>query len=131
MTGRNDTDVKADIGVGPQSDGDLTSMTMNQTSSEPALQVGLTDESSRFELDDFLRRAIDVTVAFSAILFISPLLVVISALVWLQDGGPPIYAQERMGRGGKSFKCYKFRSMVTGGNVAIHREFVANLIKTG
>lgn len=121
MTGRNDTDVKADIGVGPQSDGDLTSMTMNQTSSEPALQVDLTDEPSRFELDDFLRRAIDVSVAFSAILFISPLLVVISALVWLQDGGPPIYAQERMGRGGKSFKCYKFRSMVIDSRARLER----------
>ena len=121
MTGRNDTDVKADIGVGPQSDGDLTSMTMNQTSSEPALRVEMTDDSSRFELDDFIRRTIDVTVAFLAIVFISPLLMVISALVWLQDGGPPIYAQERMGRGGKSFKCYKFRSMVIDSRARLER----------
>lgn len=38
---------------------------------------------------------------------------VFAYLAWKirQDGGPAIFAHQRIGRGGKSFKCYKFRSM--------------------
>lgn len=59
-----------------------------------------------------VRRATDMAVAGLTILFILPLLAMICLLVWLQDGGAPIYAQERIGRGGRVFRCYKFRSMV-------------------
>jgi lipopolysaccharide/colanic/teichoic acid biosynthesis glycosyltransferase len=63
-------------------------------------------------LDEFLRRLLDILLASLIIVFILPLLIVIGAIVWLQDGGPPIYAQERIGRGGRIFRCYKCRSMV-------------------
>ncbi|WP_262384040.1 sugar transferase, partial [Klebsiella pneumoniae] len=41
----------------------------------------------------------------------SPALLYISRKV-KQDGGPAIYGHERIGKGGKSFKCLKFRSMI-------------------
>ena len=121
MAGRNDTESSAEIGVGPRFDGDATHMAMHQTSLEQAVQMSSARDRQGFDLDDFLRRLIDVTVAGSALLFISPLLAVISLLIWLQDGGPSIYAHERMGRGGKPFKCYKFRSMVMDSRARLER----------
>jgi lipopolysaccharide/colanic/teichoic acid biosynthesis glycosyltransferase len=68
-----------------------------------------------------MSRMADVMVAGAVIIFILPLLVLISALVWFQDGGSPIYAQERIGRGGRVFRCYKFRSMVVDARVRLER----------
>jgi len=50
---------------------------------------------------------------FSLILFILtiPLFIIISILIKLTSRGPIIFSQERIGKGGKSFKCYKFRTM--------------------
>jgi lipopolysaccharide/colanic/teichoic acid biosynthesis glycosyltransferase len=44
--------------------------------------------------------------------FLLPLLVVLTLCVVAQDGGPAVFAHERIGRGGRRFKCLKFRSMV-------------------
>jgi len=46
-----------------------------------------------------------------ALIFLFPALVIIGVLLKL-DGGPAIFWQERVGRGGKLFRIYKFRSMV-------------------
>lgn len=42
----------------------------------------------------------------------SPLWLIFSLAVKLQDGGPVFYTQDRMGKGEKIFKVYKFRSMI-------------------
>lgn len=59
-----------------------------------------------------LKRAMDVAGAATLLLFCLPVFLVIAALVRL-DGGPVFFAHERVGRGGRSFGCLKFRSMVT------------------
>jgi lipopolysaccharide/colanic/teichoic acid biosynthesis glycosyltransferase len=59
-----------------------------------------------------VRRIADILLSAAVILFILPLLMTVAALVWLQDGGPPVFAQTRVGRNGRLFKCFKFRSMV-------------------
>lgn len=64
----------------------------------------------RSSLSEQLKRLADIIVSAALILFISPLLICI-ALIVRQDGGPALFAHERVGRGGKSFKCLKFRSM--------------------
>lgn len=59
----------------------------------------------------FFKRAFDVvTSAFCLILFF-PLMLWCAIRVRLEDGGNAIFAQERIGRGGKPFMIYKFRSM--------------------
>jgi exopolysaccharide production protein ExoY len=68
-----------------------------------------------------LSRITDILVAGTAIAFILPLLILIAAAVWLQDGGSPIYAQERIGLGGRVFRCYKFRSMVVDARIRLER----------
>ena len=57
-------------------------------------------------------RVLDVILAMLALIFLAPLMIVVGAMVWMQDGGPCFYAQTRIGRGGVGFKCLKFRSML-------------------
>jgi Undecaprenyl-phosphate galactose phosphotransferase WbaP len=56
--------------------------------------------------------AIDITVASIALLLLVPLLLMVAVAVAL-DGGPVVFAHERVGLNGRKFKCLKFRSMVT------------------
>ncbi|OXI97318.1 UDP-phosphate galactose phosphotransferase [Burkholderia sp. AU33803] len=57
-----------------------------------------------------LKRALDVTLALGLIAVFSPLLALIAVAVKL-DGGACLYAQTRVGRGGRPFRCLKFRTM--------------------
>jgi exopolysaccharide biosynthesis polyprenyl glycosylphosphotransferase len=59
-----------------------------------------------------VKRLTDVVMASIGLVMISPLLLAIAAMVKLQDGGPVIFRQTRIGRGGKPFTMFKFRSMV-------------------
>lgn len=58
-----------------------------------------------------MKRLFDLTVATSAIVILAPLLAVVAALIFLEDRGPVLFVQRRMGRGNIFFKMYKFRSM--------------------
>lgn len=62
------------------------------------------------ESSEFLKRSVDIVGSLAALLMLSPLLVPISVLVRL-DGGPVLFAQTRVGRLGRPFKMFKFRSM--------------------
>jgi lipopolysaccharide/colanic/teichoic acid biosynthesis glycosyltransferase len=57
-----------------------------------------------------LKRAIDVVGSLCALVLLCPVLLVVSLLVKL-DGGPVLFAQTRVGRWGREFKMFKFRSM--------------------
>ncbi len=60
----------------------------------------------------WIKRAIDVTLALGIILITSPILIVVPLLIKLErPRGPVFFTQERVGRGGRRFKFYKFRSM--------------------
>lgn len=59
-----------------------------------------------------LKRWIDVAVSAVGLLLISPLLVLIAVLVKLESPGPVLYRSPRVGKKGRIFTCYKFRSMV-------------------
>ena len=56
------------------------------------------------------KRALDVLGSLVALIILSPLLLLIGIVIRL-DGGPIIFAQTRVGRYGKEFTMYKFRSM--------------------
>ncbi|WP_298335518.1 sugar transferase [uncultured Erythrobacter sp.] len=58
-----------------------------------------------------LKRMFDMTVAGGAVLILSPLLLLIALLIKLDDGGPVLFVQRRMGRGNTFFNMLKFRSM--------------------
>lgn len=63
-------------------------------------------------LSDRACRALDITVAVLLIIFTAPLLLSVFTAVKLSDGGPALFRHQRIGRGGRHFKCLKFRSMV-------------------
>ena len=60
-----------------------------------------------------LKRLVDVTGAGFALLILSPLLGAIAALIKLDSRGPALYCAPRAGRKGRTFLCYKFRTMVS------------------
>ena len=58
-----------------------------------------------------LKRCIDITGSLCLLLVLSPLLLVVAMLIKLEDGGSIIYRQVRVGKDGRHFQFYKFRSM--------------------
>ncbi len=58
-----------------------------------------------------VKRAVDIVGAFTAILLALPLIIVISIAVATTSRGPILYRQERIGRDGRPFTFFKFRSM--------------------
>ena len=60
-----------------------------------------------------VKRVLDVIVSVMALLVIWPIMLIIAIVVKL-DGGPAFFAQSRVGRNGRLFKVYKFRSMKMG-----------------
>jgi len=58
------------------------------------------------------KRFIDISVAASAVVLLSPLLLLIAGLIRLTSRGPAIFSQTRCGLNGRMFTFYKFRSMV-------------------
>lgn len=58
-----------------------------------------------------IKRIFDIVFATTAIVVLSPLLAVVALAIKLEDGGPVLFAQKRVGRANRFFKMYKFRSM--------------------
>lgn len=59
-----------------------------------------------------MKRAMDLALTLPALLLLSPLLLAVALAVAIQSGRPVLFTQMRVGRGGRAFTLYKFRSMV-------------------
>ena len=59
-----------------------------------------------------LKRAFDVLVSGAGLIVLSPISLLIAIAIKLDDGGPVLFSQERVGLNGRLFKAHKFRSMV-------------------
>lgn len=59
-----------------------------------------------------LSRFLDIVIAATAIVFFLPLLLMIALAIKIADPGPVFFRHRRIGRGGRSFACWKFRTMV-------------------
>jgi len=57
------------------------------------------------------KRTLDLTLAGTACLLFAPLAAGVTVAAWLEDRGPPIFRQARLGRGRQPFTLLKFRSM--------------------
>lgn len=60
----------------------------------------------------FIKRIIDFIIPLTALIILSPLFLLIVILIKLDSKGPIIFKQKRLGRGGKIFKVWKFRTMI-------------------
>ena len=61
-----------------------------------------------------MKRLMDISVALLALLLACPILALFCMLIFLQDFKSPIYISNRVGLGGRLFKMYKLRSMISG-----------------
>ncbi len=56
-------------------------------------------------------RAFDVALSSAALIFLFPLMVLVALAIYLEDGGPVLFFQSRLGFRGRGFPCFKFRTM--------------------
>jgi len=59
----------------------------------------------------FVKRCFDLIVGTTLLILASPVMLLTALLILIEDGAPIFYAQERVGRGGRTFRVVKFRSM--------------------
>lgn len=65
------------------------------------------------------RPMLDGVLAGLALVLVSPLLLVVSVLIWLADGRPVLWGGKRLGYGGRPFTMYKFRTLRRGSDRVI------------
>lgn len=68
--------------------------------------------SMEFSLYEVIKRLIDVVCSFLGVLVLSPLFIIIAIIIKTTSKGPVFFSQKRVGKNGKEFDMYKFRSMV-------------------
>lgn len=69
----------------------------------------------------FIKRIFDIFLALFLLWILLPLYLLLSLFIYLQDRGNPIFKQQRVGKNGKLFNFYKFRSMpLNSPNVGSH-----------
>ena len=74
------------------------------------LDIAKVLEERRLQL--ILKRAMDIVVSGGALLVLWPVLLLVALLIVIDDPGPVFYRQVRVGKGGKEFRIFKFRTMV-------------------
>ncbi|MBQ7809414.1 MAG: sugar transferase [Clostridia bacterium] len=62
----------------------------------------------------FIKRSADIVISFLGLIILSPVLAITALLIKIDSKGPVIFKQQRLGKGGKVFDIYKFRSMCVG-----------------
>lgn len=76
-------------------------------------QLEIENESSmEFSFYEVIKRLIDVVCSFLGVLVLSPLFIIIAIIIKTTSKGPAFFSQKRVGKNGKEFDMYKFRSMV-------------------
>jgi len=76
-------------------------------------------------LPRLIKRTFDIVVASSALLVLSPLLLLAMLFVKM-DGGPALFGHKRLGLQGTPFSCLKFRSMITNSDAALKKYLSEN-----
>lgn len=76
-----------------------------------------------------LKRVIDLVVASLGLLVAAPFAAVIALLIRISSPGPVLFKQPRVGKDGKEFTFYKFRSMRVGNDDSQHREYIKLFIE--
>jgi len=61
-----------------------------------------------------IKSVLDKIGALSVLILLSPFLLAVAVAIRMEDGGPALFRQERIGKDGRIFRLYKFRSMVVG-----------------
>lgn len=98
---------------------------MNRLNTENYLQyasISIAHNSNKLNyfgidtISGLLKRAIDITLSFMILVICAPLFVLIAIAIKLTSGDPIIFSQKRVGKGGKLFRLYKFRTLYANTN---------------
>jgi lipopolysaccharide/colanic/teichoic acid biosynthesis glycosyltransferase len=100
----------------------------HQGPTNPALYPDLSQREGGRKVSRVLKRMMDILGSLLALVFLSPVFLVIAIAVKSTSRGPVFYRQRRIGQYGNSFVFLKFRSMYVNNDAAVHKEFVQRLI---
>ena len=101
---------------------------MSQRPSNPTLYPDLAQRDSAARFSSVTKRVIDIVGSTLALVIFAPAFLVIALAIKVSSKGPVFFSQHRVGQYGKPFAFLKFRSMYTGNDPSIHKEYVAQLI---
>lgn len=76
-----------------------------------------------------IKRGFDITVAALLLVALLPVLLAISLAVLWSSPGPVLFRQQRIGRNGRPFWFYKFRTMVASNDHSEHRDYYMRLVR--
>jgi exopolysaccharide production protein ExoY len=94
-------------------------LTMREFAKSPNFSVLAFNNDLSTPLGGALKRGFDIVGASLGLLVFSPLIILLALLVKFSDGGPALYGHARVGRGGRTFRCLKFRTMVMNGDAVL------------
>jgi len=83
--------------------------TVRPAAGMPLLYVDHPDLSGARQV---IKSVLDKLIALSVLVLFSPFLLAVAVAIRMEDGGPSLFRQVRMGKGGRPFRLYKFRTMV-------------------
>jgi len=93
-----------------------------------ALYPDLFEVEKKKKLSLLIKRVMDLGGSAAAVILLSPVFLILAALIKLTSKGPIFFRQERVGQYGVPFVFLKFRSMHFSTDATIHREFIRNFI---
>jgi exopolysaccharide biosynthesis polyprenyl glycosylphosphotransferase len=95
---------------------DLFQMTINRMHIEEIAGIPMigVKEVSISGLNQVVKRSLDVAFSTLVLFLATPLMALIALMIKLESPGPVLFRQERVGRNGRCFEVYKFRSMIEG-----------------
>jgi len=98
------------------------------TPNDPALYPELSPDEDQMKGARRLKRAMDIVGSLFALAVSTPVMIAIAAAIKLTSKGPVFFCQPRVGECGRCFTFLKFRTMLTGCDDSVHKEYVKSLI---
>ena len=77
----------------------------------------------------FLKRMFDIVISILLLILLSPIIFLVTFLIKMNSDGPAVFVQKRVGLNGRTFSCYKFRSMRNGADQKTYYEFIRKAIR--
>ena len=77
------------------------------------------------------KRCFDIALSLVALVLLAPVHLLLALVVKLTSPGPAIFRQKAVGKGGRLFDFYKFRSMYSGAPTDVHRQAVRQVVQRG
>lgn len=92
---------------------ELFDIVARKVSTEKYAEIPVVDVSSHYNnaITLAMKRAFDIIISTSALLLLAPVILIIAVIIKLTSQGPILFKQTRIGKYGKPFEFYKFRSM--------------------